>query len=921
MECSSRQLRILTCIFILACTFDKGIVAKLSVTVPLAADFDSYVWRVHNANNSFNMYAAVPGSVHTVLMHNGSIGDPYYRFRDVEYRWIAYDNWTYYRSFTLKPDILNMKSLILDAEGLDTVANVSINGLHVGQSTNMFQRYQWNIKNQAKIGINNITISFMSAPTYALDQSNEYSYDVPPDCPTKYQHGICHMNFMRKEQCSFSWDWGPAFAPQGIWKNLTIKGFDAPLIENVLAIPLKNGSNWKMNVTVFFSVGSLSETDVASGYLTVTLPFQFISHIQIKFTKAAPFYNLMMGDFTLDDDQLWWPHGFGEQNLHRLNVTFETYDLSIISVKHKMVGFRTVKLVQEPIPNSPGLSFYFEINDRPIFIKGSNWIPADAFQERVTPERLRNLLQSLVDANMHALRVWGGGVYEQDEFYDICDELGIVLWQDIMFGCAMYPTNQEFLESAREEVRHQVRRIGYHPSLLIWAGNNENEAALRQDWYGTMKNFSLYKDDYIQLYISTIRDEINHHMTNIPFVSSSPSNGEETASSGWIALNPQDNHYGDVHYYNYVDDCWDLSKFPNPRFASEYGFQSWPSLETLKGVSIKEDWDLGSNFSYHRQHHMDGNLQMMSMIQKHFNIPEQHKTAQSFGHVIYLTQISQAMCIKFETEHYRRLQSLLVKSGEGHCMGALYWQLNDIWQAPTWASIEYGGNWKMLHYFAKDFFAPILASGMEENGQLYVYTITDGDNLSNASLVVTLRKWESMNFSYTWTKKFSQKAPSSQLVFQHDTKKLLQEGGCQDRNACFFTFQVFQDKKRISPTNPFYLTSFKDAVGLKSSQITVQNISQKSKTSFSIQLKSTEIAPFTWLEVTNPSPPKPTNPSVGRFSDNGFLFLEPEITVEFFPWQPISLEDFKKSLMVTSLMDLYSQPLNRYGKLKWQPEN
>ncbi|PIK35662.1 putative beta-mannosidase isoform X2 [Apostichopus japonicus] len=906
-----QYVMILVCINLLcdAKTFGDS---KKTLIIPLDADFGSFQWRVHNANHSYDLEAAVPGGVHTALMHNANIGDPYYRFRDVEYRWIAYENWTYYRNFSLTDEVFTRNSVVLSVAGLDTIAKVFINGVHVGSSDNMFHTHEWDIKSLAKKGLNNISVSFTAAPTVALDRFNKYPYDVPPDCPPAVQNGICHMNFLRKEQCSFSWDWGPAFAPQGVWKNLSIQAFDAAVITDVLAIPLPNKdfSMWKLNVTVFFTVGALPANSSASGTISVTSPFTMVEDVPIKLTRDRPTYNILLAEVKLSEENLWWPHGFGKQSLYQLNVTFRNSQFDSLSNKSIKFGFRAVELVQEDIPKSPG------------FVKGSlTGVHEPPGGIQLDPGRrlpgtdhsgVSEKSAPVCGGRQHA-RPPGLGrrVYEQDVFYEICDELGIVLWQDVMFGCAMYPTNKDFLASVQREVRLQVRRIGHHPSLLIWAGNNENEAALSQNWYGTEGNFTLYRADYIKLYIDTIGREVNAHVTNIPFVSSSPSNGKETETSGWIAGNPYDAHYGDVHYYDYVTDCWDLRSFPKTRFASEYGFQSWPSLESLKKVSVQDDWDFGSNFSHHRQHHENGNLQMLNMIVKHFNTSQRKNFAEAFHDMIYLTQISQGLCIKFETEHYRRLQSL-IESGEGHCMGALYWQLNDIWQAPTWASIEYGGNWKMLHYFAKDFFAPILASGKEEDGQLYVYSITDARDLNNVTMKVTIRKWANMSFNRSWRKDYSQNATSSQLVFQYNMKMLLKKGNCEDRNACFLTFEIFEDGKLISPTNPFFLASFKNAVGLKEVEVTVKNVTQKTKNTFSIQLQTSAIAPFTWLEVTElPLTLDDTNLSLGRFSDNGFIFLDPSREVEFFAWQDISLEDFKTSLTITTLSDLYSNEKKR----------
>ncbi|XP_072031155.1 beta-mannosidase-like [Amphiura filiformis] len=856
------------------------------------------MWQVVNANKSISIKGSVPGSVHTALMENSVIKDPYYRLNDVDYRWIANDNWTYTTDFTVSKDILSKQRVVLVCHGLDTVASISINGAVVGDSSNMFIRYVFDIKEHLKSGANTITIAFQSAPSYANQKSTSHQYQVPPECPPAVQHGICHPNFIRKEQCSFSWDWGPAFAPQGIWKNISIEAYNTAVIRDVMVhtFMTKDGiaGPWGINVTVFFD-----PTNQAEGTLTVEIPeLNIKSHMNLTLSSKSSHVSMLVKH--LQSIKAWWPNGYGEQRLYAVNVAFENQTLGEKCSRKLKIGFREVKLVQETIKGSTGLSFYFKINNRPIFLKGSNWIPADAFQERIDKSRLKNLLQSTVDANMHALRVWGGGVYEQDILYEICDELGILIWQDFMFGCAMYPTDDAFLKSVQLEAAQQIRRLSSHPSILIWAGNNENEGALQQDWYGTNVSYSLYRDDYVKLYIDTIREQVLLHDPNErrPFVSSSPSNGLETEKEDWVAWNPQDTHYGDVHYYNYGADCWDVSTFPKPRFASEYGYQSWASFETLAKVSEKSDWSYSSNFSEHRQHHLLGNQEMTALAQKHFNLPSSTDPLQMYKDTLYLTQISQAMCIKSETEHYRRLQSTIV-DGEGHTMGALYWQLNDIWQAPTWASIEYGGKWKMLHYYAKNFFAPVLASGMVQDKQLYVYVITDVQDLQNCKLRINIHKWDTLDkpMDTITTQQFNQSHQSAIVQYKNSLDDLIKLSGCSDKTKdCFLTFEVLSSTSEvISPVNSLFLYSFNEASGLAKPRF-MAKVAQKSPNVFTIHLTTDHVTPFTWLET----------PGIrGRFSDNGFVMVESAVIVVFYAWESTTTTDIQNAITVTSLMNIY----------------
>uniref|UniRef100_A0A4W3J9R8 Beta-mannosidase n=1 Tax=Callorhinchus milii TaxID=7868 RepID=A0A4W3J9R8_CALMI len=815
--------------------------------------------------------------------------DPYYRFNDNAYKWIALDNWTYSRTFTLPAEVSKWKKVNLVCEGLDTVATVLVNNVTVGTTNNMFSKYTFDTTGVIKEE-NFIEIRFLSAISYAAQQNALYSnYTVPPECPPPQQKGECHVNFIRKEQCSFSWDWGPSFPTQGIWKDIRIETFNVCHLTHLTATSIydQETQQWSVETETFFDV---SYSKMIKGDLTVSI---LSLHIQNTYKVV-----LQPGESRnkVTSIDLWWPNGHGNQTGYNMSVTFT------IKGKHRIekfikVYFRTVELVQESITGSPGLSFYFRINGVPIFMKGSNWIPADAFQDRVTSDVLRNLLQSVVDANMNTLRVWGGGVYEQDEFYNLCDELGIMIWQDFMFACALYPTDKSFVDSVKAEIIHQVRRLKSHPSIVIWSGNNENEAALAKNWFRIpLVNMDQYLDDYIFLYVHNIRKIVLEEDKSHPYITSSPTNGDESILENWVARNPYDTQYGDSHYYNYYSDCWDWTQFPKTRFASEYGFQSWPSFSTLEKVSSPEDWFYNSSFMDHRQHHNDGNDEMLNQAQIHFNLPQANDPLQKFKDILYLTQVMQAQCIKIQTEFYRRSQSEIV-NGQGRTMGALYWQLNDIWQAPSWASIEYGGKWKMLHYFAQNFFAPVLPVAFENSGTILVYGISD--------LHVDLQLMLQVNIGTIWsqmepicghtTESFTLKGGSASPIYKKVTDDLLRQCGCT-RLSCVVTFYLDINGQKYGPTNHYFLSSLKHVSTLKPPKINA-TISQHGER-YTVTLQSTSIAPYVWLDVGDIS---------GRFDDNGFLMLEKTKLVTFYPWRPTGISELTKALHVRSLIDIYKK--------------
>ena len=396
--------------------------------------------------------------------------------------------------------------------------------------------------------------------------------------------------------------------------------------------------------------------------------------------------------FNKTDVERWWPNGYGHQQLYELQIKWEDARSNevrsrdrnfLIASKSINIGFRTLELVQEKMSN--GLSFYFKVNEIPIFMKGSNWIPAHILPEKsYEQDKIRELLQATRDANMNMLRVWGGGVYESSYFYSLADEYGILIWQDLMFACAMYPAEDDFLDNVRLEVKQQIRRLQHHPSIALFATNNENEVALRQNWYGTNSRFAEFAAYYKALYVTTITEEINKNDPMREVLTSSPSNGAYNGDrQHGIGFDPQNPHFGDVHFYVVDQNAWKPKTFHQSRFVSEYGFQSFPSGWS----SVLAEGDNLTELIDHRQHHPLRSQPIKFLIEDNLKV---NYSSLSWEDKIYLSQLSQAMAIKTETEVYR--------SGRGtfmNTMGALYWQLNDVWVAPSWSSIEFNGNFKV----------------------------------------------------------------------------------------------------------------------------------------------------------------------------------------------------------------------------------
>ncbi|XP_077419388.1 beta-mannosidase [Vanacampus margaritifer] len=863
---------------------------------PLVQSLDGE-WNLWNSNKSFSLPARVPGCVHTALQQRGFIQDPYFRFNDLLYQWISLDNWTYATTFVVSEELRSKREVLLVLDGVDTVASIWLNGALLGRTDNMFCQYVFSVRELLKAEANALMVRLLSPVVFAAARRNAHTaYTVPPECPPDVQKGQCHVNFIRKAQSSFSWDWGPSFPGAGLWKGVRLEAFDLLRLVRLAAIPLYDAgrSSWSLQVDVL-----VDALQPAFAQITLDVP-ELLSRntFATNIRQGTAKYTFALSVNTSSNVKPWWPNGLGGQTSYRLLVMAHSQDGKALLNAPSKVYFRSVELIQEPVADSAGLSFYFRINGKPVFLKGSNWIPAHSFQDQVTPHVLRDLLQSAVDANMNVLRVWGGGVYEQDAFYDTCDEMGLMVWQDFMFACAMYPTEEDFIRSVREEVDQQVWRLKSHPSVIIWSANNENEAALATDWFHIPDwQRPVYLKDYVTLYVDNIMAIVKQEDPSRPFLVSSPTNGAESKQEGYVARDPYDPRYGDTHFYSYLADCWDWRAFPRARLASEYGFQSWPSLSTLRTVSVAEDWSLSSRLALHRQHHQDGNQEMLKQASIHFRLPNSSHSLTRFTHTLYLTQVMQAQCVKTQTEFYRRSRSELI-GGLGNTMGALYWQLNDIWQAPSWSSIEFGGKWKMLHYLAVDFFAAVLPVAFEDDDStLLIYAVSDLSQDLKLRAVVSLYKWSDIDPVCTLKSDLVAVPGGSAVpVFKRPVAALLAGCGHCSRLTCLLSFHLEEGGGgQRGPANHHFLCSPKDALGLRPPNITAKV--RKDETGLLVDLHSSAVAPFVWLDA---------GAVPGRFSANGFLMLSRNRTVAFRAGRNTSVLELSQALGVTSLSDLYA---------------
>ncbi|EDW58688.1 beta-mannosidase [Drosophila virilis] len=817
-------------------------------------------WSLSNQNSSFTrllnltlpsgIYSAFPGLLPNVLES----------YNDVNLRWMAYDNWTYINEFKFDVEhYKRVRSFNLTFHGIDTVAEIRLNRQLLGRTDNMFVRYSYDVTKLLEQE-NVLEVEITSPVWAALARARALSAadrSVPPDCPPERYHGECHVNMLRKMQASFAWDWGPAVPSMGLWKSVQLEMYEVALLRDVDVDISRNETHWNMHIScymdalgkenfnaqlIFYAVELLNQTVVIS---------QPVSHLSpvIVFDQAVPIADVVP----------WWPNGYGQQKLYPLHFTLNAWlgatgpelRAKTKSQKSLRVGFRTLELVERPAPDGRGNTFLFRVNGLEIFMKGSNYIPSHILPENQTAESVGYLLESAKEAHMNMIRVWGGGVYESDFFYDKADSLGILIWQDMMFACAMYPTTPEFLASVGEEVRQNAKRLSHHASIAIFAANNENEAALVQNWYHTLADLDRFKAEYRELYLGHVVHElklVSHSGRPEPLVSS-PSNGKASEKDNYISENPQDEHNGDVHFYDYFKDAWDPNTYPRPRFASEYGIQSLPGAyawERSKGVGVELTELMG-----HRQHHPLAMVPITTQLFQHLPLPLPEDKDYNQA-LIYFSQISHAMATKVETELYRSLRDT-----SHNTMGALYWQLNDVWVAPSWSGIDFYGNWKLLHYWARDFLAPIAIVALfdKPTGLLEISLVCDEPRVDTSQLTVVgnIHLWSQLmpRQSRNWTATLRPNGVQYDKVIP--IKDWLQ-GEFNEHNA-YFEFQLRRDQTLISRTY-FFPSSIASAVGIAdpelefdiSSKTCVDTTSGK-RNSISITITVKRPAVFVYLEL------------------------------------------------------------------------
>lgn len=661
-------------------------------------------WQVARVDDPSPMPATVPGCIHTDLLATGLLENPFFRDNELKQKWVGETDWLYSRTFHVAPDVLEHDRVLLRCHGLDTIASLSLNGKAFGQANNMYRIWEYDVKSLLHSGDNTLTIHFTAPMPYVRKMDAEKGELAAWVEPMRVNSGA----WIRKEPCNFGWDWGPKMPTCGIWRDIELIAFNTARLTDVSI--LQNHADKQVTLHIKLSLERAAETPV-SALITVAKDGVAIAERTLPVTEKQAGTSI-----DIPNPQLWWVNNLGEQPLYDVTVKLQADSNEILDTHNQHIGLRTLTL--ERHLDQWGESFYFACNGVPFFAKGANWIPASPYPGE--PIDYPRLIQAAAQANMNMLRVWGGGIYEDDAFYDQCDRYGIAIWQDFMFACGTYPSRDtEFMANVEAEARDNIRRLRHHPCMALWCGNNEIEQGLpfSPGWIESMS-----WEDYSRLFDHLLADLVHELAPHTAYWPGSPHSSIGDRSDHQNPTNG-DTHLWDV-WHGKKPFEWYHTRFD--RFVSEFGFQSFPEPQTVAEFTLPEDRNITSYVMEHHQRSGIGNSTIIHYLLDWFRLPT------TFESTIWLSQILQGMAMKYAVEHWRRNMP--------QSMGALYWQLNDMWPAPSWASLDWKLNWKALHYMAKRFYAPLLVSGVSDwdNGTAEIHVTNDRTAERHATVEYTL---------------------------------------------------------------------------------------------------------------------------------------------------------------------------------------
>lgn len=813
----------------------------------------------HRSLESVDMQ--IPGTVLSGLLAAGKIKDPFYRTNEDATRALFWKDYVFTRTFDVDEELLAQQHIVLVCEGLDTLAEISINGTFLAKTDNMHHTWKFQAKKLLHPGKNEIQIVFRSVLRFIED----YPYEAHKKINYIPCGSMKGNQLLRKAHSMFGWDWGPQTIDAGIFRDIYLQGYSHARIEDI-----RIHQQHAKNVSVQTSI-TLSES-VPGQKLCVELSEDGADKpLQTKLCKTNA-DGVAAVDFVIENPKLWWPNDYGDQPLYIVRTTLLDEDGTSLESITRRIGLRTLTISQEK--DEWGNEFAFCVNGVKIFTRGGNYIPDDCLYTRITEKKLDYILESCRRAHFNCVRVWGGGYYPSDAFYDLCDEKGLIVWQDLMYACNVYDVTDAFAENCRQETYDNVRRLRHHASLGLWCGNNEIESAW-DHWGDFQKETPYLRADYIRLFEEVLPKAVQEADGETFYWHSSP-------SSGGCFDNPDDANRGDTHYW----DVWHGQKpFTDYRkyffrFCSEFGFQSFPCAKTVNSFTLEDDRNIFSRVMESHQKNDAANGKMLYYLSENLRYPK------DLTHLLYASQVLQGMAIKYGVDHWRR--------NRGRCMGTLYWQINDDWPAPSWSSIDYFGRWKALHYMAQKFYAPHAVSMTLEDHRCHVYFSNESFETTEYSLTLSIRDL-SGNVLETYETKGNSPA------FSAIETAVVDICSWEDQKDDIFLEAVIHTKdqkvlKDVETLVPYKYLNLKNPV--------ISTEAEETNDAFILHISSDCFAPFVALDFDDADV---------IFSDNFFHLTDKTVQDIIVKKEDIlqghfeNAEDFRKRLQILSLGTSYAR--------------
>ena len=813
----------------------------------------------HRSLESVDMQ--IPGTVLSGLLAAGKIKDPFYRTNEDATRALFWKDYVFTRTFDVDEELLAQQHIVLVCEGLDTLAEISINGTFLAKTDNMHRTWKFQAKKLLHPGKNEIQIVFRSVLRFIED----YPYEAHKKINYIPCGSMKGNQLLRKAHSMFGWDWGPQTIDAGIFRDIYLQGYSHARIEDI-----RIHQQHAKNVSVQTSI-TLSES-VPGQKLCVELSEDGADKpLQTKLCKTNA-DGVAAVDFVIENPKLWWPNDYGDQPLYIVRTTLLDEDGTSLESITRRIGLRTLTISQEK--DEWGNEFAFCVNGVKIFTRGGNYIPDDCLYTRITEKKLDYILESCRRAHFNCVRVWGGGYYPSDAFYDLRDEKGLIVWQDLMYACNVYDVTDAFAENCRQETYDNVRRLRHHASLGLWCGNNEIESAW-DHWGDFQKETPYLRADYIRLFEEVLPKAVQEADGETFYWHSSP-------SSGGCFDNPDDANRGDTHYW----DVWHGQKpFTDYRkyffrFCSEFGFQSFPCAKTVNSFTLEDDRNIFSRVMESHQKNDAANGKMLYYLSENLRYPK------DLTHLLYASQVLQGMAIKYGVDHWRR--------NRGRCMGTLYWQINDNWPAPSWSSIDYFGRWKALHYMAQKFYAPHAVSMTLEDHRCHVYFSNESFETTEYSLTLSIRDL-SGNVLETYETKGNSPA------FSAIETAVVDICSWEDQKDDVFLEAVIHTKdqkvlKDVETLVPYKYLNLKNPV--------ISTEAEETNDAFILHISSDCFAPFVALDFDDADV---------IFSDNFFHLTDKTVQDIIVKKEDIlqghfeNAEDFRKRLQILSLGTSYAR--------------